>query len=492
MANEVMEFLLTSDPEQVLIAMNAVNDGTTQTAIKAGDVKDSIGGVALNQIFETDNKTAKEATHSLTAEEATHAESANVFTGDDWKPRVIPTPNPNFITSGFLFKKTTFGYEIIGDIRKLAPKDEKYGKAYYIDKISGTDSNNGLTYASALESLHVAAAKSDVDVIYVAPGEYPIGNTFNNISPTRNIIVKALSGGSVIFSSRWNMTWNLVGGKTYTYQGTAPYSIGLVRHRDYTPLTRVNSIDEAESLAGSYYINGTTAYLHTLTGDSPNDTYYKVFLNRSPGYVTGNVTVYCEGITFDGGDPPFDLRNGATGIFVDCKFIYGCGSASGGLSTYKATSVYLEKCYASNNINDGFNYHSADGVITRVIEANCVGINNGSESDSDNGSTVHDGISIIRVNGIYGNNKGPNIQDIGTGTLSWNVGCTCYGSNAVNPDRQINFMVGDGTDSAKMWLDGCISYESTVDIKCATGSEMYIHDLIGNGQNVANSPIAEY
>jgi hypothetical protein len=37
MANEVMEFALTNDPDQVCQALNAAFDGTTQTALKAGE-----------------------------------------------------------------------------------------------------------------------------------------------------------------------------------------------------------------------------------------------------------------------------------------------------------------------------------------------------------------------------------------------------------------------------------------------------------------------
>lgn len=62
MANEFVELTLNTDPEQAIRAINAAMDGTTQTALKAGDVKDSINGMPLNEIFENDNKTVKRAT----------------------------------------------------------------------------------------------------------------------------------------------------------------------------------------------------------------------------------------------------------------------------------------------------------------------------------------------------------------------------------------------------------------------------------------------
>jgi hypothetical protein len=61
MANEVRTFTLNDDPGQVIEDLNAAFDGTTQTGLKAGDVKDSINGVALSEIFESDNKTVKKA-----------------------------------------------------------------------------------------------------------------------------------------------------------------------------------------------------------------------------------------------------------------------------------------------------------------------------------------------------------------------------------------------------------------------------------------------
>lgn len=70
MANEVRTFTLNDDPGQVIEDLNAAFDGTTQTGLKAGDVKDSINGVALSEIFESDNKTVKKATNATLAEAA--------------------------------------------------------------------------------------------------------------------------------------------------------------------------------------------------------------------------------------------------------------------------------------------------------------------------------------------------------------------------------------------------------------------------------------
>jgi hypothetical protein len=70
---------LTDDPEQALQDINAVFDGTTQTAIKAGDVKDSINGVVLEEIFESDGMTVKKATNADTATIANEAKGDTRF-----------------------------------------------------------------------------------------------------------------------------------------------------------------------------------------------------------------------------------------------------------------------------------------------------------------------------------------------------------------------------------------------------------------------------
>jgi hypothetical protein len=73
MANEVIDFELTTDPVQAKVALNAAFDGTTQTALKAEsavNVTTNINGHAITDIFESDGTTVKKATHAASADNA--------------------------------------------------------------------------------------------------------------------------------------------------------------------------------------------------------------------------------------------------------------------------------------------------------------------------------------------------------------------------------------------------------------------------------------
>lgn len=161
----------------------------------------------------------------------------------------------------------------------------------------------------------------------------------------------------------------------------------------------------------------------------------------------------------------------------DCSFKYA--GASNGLTSLGAI-VYLQNCIASRNYDDGFNYHAYEGYAPWAVEINCIGRRNGITSDTDNGSTIHDGGSVLRLNGEYFLNKGRNVHDVTNGTQSWNLGVYSHDSSGSPAD--CNFAVGTGgSDTAKMWLDCCKSDDSATDIEIATGATCYTRHLLSGG-----------
>lgn len=87
MANDVIDFELTTDPIQAKVALNAAFDGTTQTGLKAesaniaANVTTNINGHAIADILEEDGTTVKEATH---AGSAASADELAGTTGGKW------------------------------------------------------------------------------------------------------------------------------------------------------------------------------------------------------------------------------------------------------------------------------------------------------------------------------------------------------------------------------------------------------------------------
>jgi hypothetical protein len=436
----------------------------------------------------------------------------------------INYPNQQLAFSKFYFLKDGNNYLVNGlsEFPSLVPKIAGVDKTYYVDFSHGNDGNSGVTLGTAFKSLNVALAKPDVDVVLVTSGDVAGYNTFtrnygwNNISPTRSVTIKSLDAGKTILTAaeRINHTWESTATswvKKTTAAGLANSIIGIIdknvidSNGDALLYTNHDQIDSVTAQPGSWCKSGGYVYIHCI-GDRLPDDKLRLFVDGNNGFVTDNITVYVEGIIFEGGTCPFYVANvsgNATRtpklIFNNCEFKYGGGvgasggSGAGGLSTIGAKDVYLNNCKAFKNVNDGFNYHSRDGIVQQALEINCVSYGNGSESGSDNASTMHDGGIIVRINGIYHTSFGPIIQDIGIGTLSWNIGCTCHSARyPANPDRETNFMSGDGTDSTRMWLDGCVSYDSTYDLCANSGSNIFKRNLNSNNSFYGNGTIEDY
>lgn len=357
------------------------------------------------------------------------------------------------------------------DITKYQPT----GKTYYVSP-TGSDSNDGLTLATAFASVNKAVSMPDVDVVLIRYGLYDRAKGTLSTSPTRNISIKAF-GGPVTLSAHDNLTWTLTAGQTNTYQA-ARSGVGMVydakspdANGDYVRYTQQTSIANVEANAGSWYSDGTNVYVH-CSGNRVPDTNIRAFLATNSNVISGKVTVYLEGITFEGGNQALLIQNTSstaipTVYAKDCGFKYA--------SLYNALSVlggntYLVNCLAAQAFRDGFNYHFQNGVLCTSVEINCTGRNNGYDttSSNNNGSTTHDGNTIVRVNGMYNNNNGPNVCDV-NGSKSWLVSCEAH--HAV-PNGSGNIWI-----EGNMWCDSCNAHDSTYDLVTnISGSTMYIRN----------------
>lgn len=376
------------------------------------------------------------------------------------------------------------------------------GKTYYVDVNNGDDSNDGLTPSSSLKSVHVALAKSDVDIIIVAEGYYQDLHGFNNLPmQNKNITIKAAPGANVIISTERKLAWTKTEGYTNVYNASrtqvATVWDGKVLDKfgDYTKLQEVESIASVDATPGSYYYNSPNLYVHTVDSRAA-DSDIHVFLNLRNLYNTGDSTTYIEGIKLYGGNSgaAYVATTGAgqNPLFVakDCEFKYA-SEGNGGFTALGA-DVILQKCVFSRNAKDGANYHARNGRVNRVIEVDCVGRNNGlgRNTDTDNNSSIHDGGKIIRVNCTYHGSEGPNVHDINAGTESWNIGCESYASAATLSSRNSNYMVEDG---AKMWLDTCIGYDSDNAFRVWANGELYIRNvLFDDGNQLVDGTLVEY
>ena len=196
---------------------------------------------------------------------------------------------------------------------------------------------------------------------------------------------------------------------------------------------------------------------------------------------TGVKTLYFEGINFEFYNH-FDFNTFGTLIFKNCKF----GNSTTG-NTFCATNgdlVVMDNCTATNSYADGFNYNNTD-----FIEINCISYANGLKrnEDTSNGSTSHNNCRGLRINGLYFDNKGPNVADVhntGDVNLQMCVGCTAYNSLASSASYKLDFQTTD-----KMWLDSCVAYTTPVSAS-ATNASIKIKDCVLEKDKVGN--VTEY
>lgn len=339
------------------------------------------------------------------------------------------------------------------------------GKTYYVSA-TGSASNDGLTYATAFSSIGTALSKGDADVIMVGYGIYERSKGFSGYTIFRNVSIKAF-GGPVTFSAHDTLTWTVANGYTNTYQATrslvdwvwdakTPDSLG-----DYTRLTKQTSIALVDANPGSWYSDGTTLYVRTSDSRQP-DSNIRAYLDVTHAVVSGNVTVYMEGINIEGGTEPIKVTNTTSGekptfYAKYCKFKYG--STSNGM-TMRGCLSFLFNCETARNYLDGFNYHIQNNVNCTSIEINCTGRNNGySGVDNNNGSTTHDGNTVVRINGNYYSNYGPNVADVNN-SKSWLVNCNSHDSTDTGTGSQVTNYYIDG----QMWLDTCTSKGTFYDV----------------------------
>src|SRR5699024_7269484 len=99
------------------------------------------------------------------------------------------------------------------------------------------------------------------------------------------------------------------------------------------------------------------------------------------------------------------------------------------------------------------------------------------------GSTMHDGGQIIRVNGAYYRNEGPNVADVNDGTQSWNLGCIGLESRS-----SVNGSDFRARDNMMMRLEGCITNDS-IKIESESGATIETDDVITNAEIVGEEPL---
>jgi len=361
------------------------------------------------------------------------------------------------------------------------------GTTYYIST-TGSDSNTGLSSTDPLLTIAAALNKGDAAKLILDGGVYHYGvlGTYSSSGISQSLIMESPRANPAIISTHKLYTWTKTGGYTNVYQATEAATVSDWCFDSYTDdgegnynkLTKVASIALVDSTAGSFYQTGGVIYVHTPDSRAPSGDELRMYLNVQNVKMLGNVDLFMKNIQFEGGNQGCvwlqDTAGGSPNIYASrCTFNYS-SAGHGGFHSEGAGNTFFVRCRAVYNNQDGFNYHEGDFTsVTKSLEIDCVGMLNGDDTaDNDQGSTTHDGLVAVRVNGIYIKNKAQGIGDITAGSQSLCVGTVAGDSKAViDEDYSVSFCAFEG---AEMWLFGCTSYGSKFDVRADVDATIYI------------------
>lgn len=180
--------------------------------------------------------------------------------------------------------------------------------------------------------------------------------------------------------------------------------------------------------------------------------------------------------------------------FFGCKFYRGAHNALGFQQKYVA---YLFDCVNAYGARDGYNYHadyeSINDKYSTAIEIGCIsyqqGIFNkmyGSETDpnSNNASTGHDGMNILRVGGRYWKTEGPIVADGNCFTV--NIGLEAYNFVTSSPSERSTFTAHNnnpeirGNKLPNKYFIDCLGTGVKIRAGVVSSENSYVLDLKGN------------
>jgi len=377
---------------------------------------------------------------------------------------------------------------------------------YYVSP-SGASGNDGLTPSTpkrAISGILTTAGGASTPWVRInlANGDYGLNYHPGIAFPDKNVIFRG-AGGQIyigVFIRGTGLTWTLTTGTTYSAARSNVYQVrdyaSLNSYGDPRKYTLAASQAACEATPYSYFQSGATVYVNNGVG-RPDANQMLLLSATNTRFTPVDKTFICDA----GASGRIDFIGGLT----SCVRIIG-----GNSQKYYARNVWYKfspgdnleaiGCFsllqgggASGSGLDCLNYHwntGAGNSLPTAIEIGVSAYDAGVSGGTQNCSTMHDGGTIIRVNGSYNGSLGPVVADVNDGTQSWNIRCDARNSllnSGVATDA--SWCVFTGT--AKMWLDRCTygagvstsEYDLTVDAGCT----MYLRGTLEGNSSVAGT-----
>ena len=381
--------------------------------------------------------------------------------------------NNNYSYYCDLEKHKNIGDTLIVDPNTDTPTSEQNGSAEHPYSTIGRAYNNA----------------SDGDTISLTSGVYNRNQTGQFAwTKSLNLIAKDGEPNKVFLGAHDNLSWSQNATYSNVYETTRS-NIALVidirnRNKDeFALLTQVENLETCASTLYSFAKSGSTVYVNL--GEAVTNDKIAVTLQITSQFRISNsgsnVNVYMENITFLGGDEGF-VSVTESGSY-DCKFVakncnfYYSRSNSDALSIAGSDTI-LENCKACFGGKDGFNYGAVGTIPTRAIEINCLGSNNGlrRQTGTENGSTSHAYCKVLRYGGVYFNNFGANVCDVGTDNMSINIECTSFDSVASAGSVKSDFNAQQANTTMYIYNCHCKGSKSSYNLQSATGCTLEVYN----------------
>jgi hypothetical protein len=399
---------------------------------------------------------------------------------------------------------------------------EETDVTYYFSETAGVNGNSGLT--PALPKLTIQNVISSLNAAPPAGGAtFVLMTDYANVTnvgvsaPLFKIAWKSYTETRPKLSSRrLSQTFVSVGDDTYSWtNASVPVALFIVDETDLDsngvakrlePLASQAAV-QASPVGGVYFTDNGTSTVYFKLWDLRNavgDPNIKTYVNRpfTPGHT--NKEVFLSNLELDNSAPfslvPTAANSPATAVFDRCKFIH---SQNNGFNCDAGPTdlVILHECETYQNNADGNNYgkRGSDLVGGQIIEIGCIANDNGYGTGvSENGSTTHEGTTIIRINGTYIGNKNRNVHDVNASSKTWMIGGTIKSAkNQSDPSDSIDLICGiEGVNTnTEMWIDGVDFSGSTslVNIYVAPGCTLHYRNVDIDSLVVVNDgTIVEY
>jgi hypothetical protein len=378
---------------------------------------------------------------------------------------------------------------------------------YYVNVARADNSGNGLTWATAKKSIRAAIDAANASGlpsrIAVKAGVYNRSNGFNTsgtgVTTSVPLYIYSVYGRSKTGNFD-ELTYTKTGEQTYVWQVARSLVNNVLNPQINAEYTYVASVAACDALPGSFYTDNVTLYVHAHSSGVVTSQNCLPNLNANGCIFIGNQNVMLSGFDFVGGSAgAVSFSGGSTNVCImeNCSASYALGgvyssrTAQNGVVVLGCGIFAAFNTDASKNSNDGFNVHK-DGVDVRPFSffVNSSGSNNGTlpTSVSNNGYTVHDGCQSIFIGGTLEGSIGTNSGHVNDDTVVWHFGTKAGSSDGdvINGGTVTWGAFGVWSGTAKLYLDSCTDFASSVGVYASGGATAYLRNHSGTGAKVGN------